>query len=77
MIPSFGPIALRNHIVVNKSFSYPQDHFDGPRKGFSSDLFNKIFKSHGMSAVEVKKLPVQHQNKESFIKNAHDLLEEG
>ena len=52
-------------------------HFEGPREGLSSVLFQRMFGNDARSLAEAQEKSLQHQNKKSFIRNAHNLLEEG
>lgn len=63
-----------NGVVMHKDRF--EVHFEGPREGFSATLFNKIFKYHGNSVTEAQQKSLQYQNKASFIRSSHDLLEE-
>jgi len=51
-------------------------HFEGPREGLSSVLFQRMFGNDARSLAEAQEKSLQHQNKKSFIRNAHNLLEE-
>ena len=52
-------------------------HFEGPQEGLSSVLFQRVFGNDVRSVAEAQEKSLQHQNKKSFIRNAHNLLEEG
>lgn len=51
-------------------------HFEGPTEGLSKNLFRHVCGSSQAQSTENHHKFVQQQNMQSFIKNAHDLLEQ-